>query len=1394
MVDETDIIEPAEPAPVRRRGALRRRLAALFLGFIGLLVLTVVVLDSPIGHRFVAERIAKLAPASGLRFSIGRIEGSLYGHARMRDVALYDTKGVFARIPEAELDWRPFNWFRSGLDVRKLVARRGTLLRMPELLPGDPDAPFLPNFDIRVDRLEIDALRVAEGVLGEERRIDLLSRVDIRDGRALVKLDAKLGGADRLHALLDAMPDGDKFDIEVDYAAPKGGVLSQLTGLDNDMRLRVGGNGTWSNWNGALVARRDGDVLAALRLTNKAGLYGFLGQVRPGDLISGTTARALGPAVALSGQGTLNNSVIEGRIGVIAAAFRANAEGGVDLAGNAARQLHVTANLTNPAIAGADLSLEGARMEATLDGKFRELTSVHSVRVNRLRYGAYSADRLALDGKATYDGTRWKLPMMLTASRIVTGNDLVDRRLVNPRVTTRLVVQGTRLSSDVLALDVPGLAARLSLAGDLAKGGFGVAGPIAARGLVLPNLGAVNADASIVFAFGSAPWKLDADVKGRMARVDNATLTTLAGNNIRFSANVSMGGARPLLIDRARLDASKLTLSLSGRRLPNGQATIAGSGRHTTYGPFTVNAAMGGDGLRAELVLASPLPAAGLRDVRIALAPITDGFRIETRGGSMLGPFDGVLNLFSRPNAPMRVEVEQFDIADTALTGALTLGDGAVSGDLKLAGGGVTGSIALAPRNGGQGFNLQLDANDANFVGPTRIAIGSAQVRAEGYIADGGFTVNGTADGRSISYGGVHVASLAAKAQVTNGRGTATANVSGRSGSRFDLQLVSDFEPERITLVARGQLGGRRLAMPRRAVLTSEDNGWRLAPTQINFGSGRMIASGTLGDSTVLDLALAETPLSLVDIAFPDLGIGGTVSGVVQFRAAPGAPPTGSAQVMVKGLTRSGLILTSQPMDVALVTNLNAGSLDARAVASEGGGAKGRLQARIANLPAQGGVMERLRAGNLFAQFRYNGPADTLWRLAAIEAFDIGGPLSAAIDVTGNLGAPVIRGSLSSNDLRLQSSLTGTDVSGISMQGRFAGSRLELTSFSGKASNGGRVAGSGMIDFANLFTRGPAMDLRLSANNARILARSDMGASVTGPLRVVSDGLTGTIAGRVDINSANWQLGNAVEQARLPNIKTREINGFDTSPQQSSTGTTWRYLIDAQANNRVAVRGMGLDSEWSANIRLRGTVDNPAILGRADLIRGNYTFAGKRFDISRGRITFNGSAPPDPQLDILAEVAESGITARVAIGGTASAPEIQFSSVPAMPEEELLSRLLFGSSITDISPAEALQLGAALAAFRDGGGGGGLDPVNQLRSAIGLDRLRIVGADASTGADTSIAAGMYLTRRMYVEIITDGRGYSATQLEFRLTNWLSLLASVSTMGRESINVKASKDY
>jgi translocation and assembly module TamB len=459
-------------------------------------------------------------------------------------------------------------------------------------------------------------------------------------------------------------------------------------------------------------------------------------------------------------------------------------------------------------------------------------------------------------------------------------------------------------------------------------------------------------------------------------------------------------------------------------------------------------------------------------------------------------------------------------------------------------------------------------------------------------------------------------------------------------------------------------------------------------------------------------------------------------------------------------------------------------------------GRLGRADARITGLAGvPGDIAAKLRRGRLEASLSYEGAAEALWRLAALEAFDLTGPISVTARATGTLADPRITGNVASDDLGLQSAISGTSITGVSARGRFAGSRLELTRFAGATSGGGTISGSGTVDLAPLSDGlGPRLDLRAAARNARLLNAAGLEATLTGPLRIVSSGRGGTIAGRVIIDQASWRLGYAAEDVSLPQIATREINtpANGTRPAVSEPQGAWRYLVDARAVSQIAVDGLGLDSEWGANIQLRGTVDDPRIGGEAFLVRGSYTFAGTRFDLTRGRIRFDANAPIDPRLDILAETTANGTDVDIAITGNSQAPEIAFSSQPALPEEEILAQLLFGGSVTSLSATDAIQLGAALASLR--GGGGGLDPIGELRRSIGLDQLRIISADPAIGRGTGVAIGKNLGKRVYVEIITDGQGYSATQVEYRVTRWLALLATVTTIGRDSVSARISRDY
>ncbi|MEZ5692923.1 MAG: translocation/assembly module TamB domain-containing protein [Altererythrobacter sp.] len=1397
--DTPDAIEPEMPVEKRKRAGWLRWAVRLALGVVLLLAATLVFFNTSIGKRFIADQIASVAPASGLRIKIGRIEGDIYRDAVLHDVVLSDPKGVFLTIPRAELDWRPLSWLTSGLDVRKLVAERGRLSRLPELEPGDPDAPILPDFDIRIDQFELRNFIIAKGVVDDRAHpLDLAASIDIRDGYAKLESDGKFGREDSFKLALEAEPDGDVFDIDLDYRAAKNGVLAGMLGADAAYHGLIVGEGTWSKWDGAFVVRRDGETFSALTIKNRSGRYVIAGQAFPGEVAEGFTRAALGPVVSIGAVGTLENSVIEGEIAVRSNSLRTLFEGGVDLADNEVDNLVFGVDLTNPTLFGESLSLDGTRLSGTANGGFRDLSIDHRLTVEQLVSGTTKVEKIVQAGTIEYDGSRWTIPLSGTLARVATGNALVDPRLENGSFGGTLVYTGRELLSDDLQVDFADASARLALRGDTVKGAYGLAGPVTVRGLPLENVGTVDGTANIRLSLANgAPWALKAVLDARIPKVTNATIANLAGPDIRLQGNLALAGNAPIVFSDFSVRASKLQMMLDGR-VVDGTPSLVGRGRQADYGAFTVEATMAGDGPRAELVFASPLPAAGLEDVRLAIAPSQNGFNIDTSGQSMLGPFDGALELISPQGGPTRIAIERLDIWKSTVAGELTLVDDGANGRLTVAGGGLDGRIGLLADKGGQGFSIDLKANNASFTEPMAISVVRADIEGKGFIPGRNALtrdtlLEGSVYAEGVNAGQLFLGRVAANADLRGGRGKVTASLTGRRGSRFAMQFDANVTPGRVAVAGQGDFAGQPIRLPRRAViLAQDDGGYRIEPTQVNYGGGGTIVSGEFGGgSTALKLQMLDMPLSLIDLAVADVGLGGKISGIIDYNNAVGAPPTGSARVTVDGLTRSGLVLTSRAVDLALVADLSQSKLAARAVVEEGGQQSGRVQARITGLPRNGDMLQRLRQGDLFAQLRYDGPADALWRLAAIEGFDLTGPVTVSANATGTLAKPRINGSLASGNLRVRSLISGTDVRNVSARGKFNGSRLSLTKFAGQTANGGGISGSGSIDLTNLGERGPRMDIRIAARNAKLVDANGLSATVTGPLRIVSDGIGGTIAGRLSVDRASWSLGTAAQGTKLPNIRTREVNIPADVRAPRARSAPWRYLINASTPGRIDVDGMGLDSEWGGNILLRGTTDDPRIGGEARVVRGWYSFAGTRFELTRGRIDFDENVPIDPRVDIVAETKQQGLDVGVTVRGNAQSPEIAFSSTPALPEEEILARLLFGGSITELSATDALQLGTALASLR---GGAGMDPINRLRSAIGLDRLRIVSADPALGRGTGVAVGKNIGRRFYVEIVTDGRGYSATELEFRVTGWLSLLASVSTIGRESVVAEVSRDY
>ncbi|WP_417622576.1 translocation/assembly module TamB domain-containing protein [Parasphingorhabdus sp.] len=1363
--------------------------AVLVLALVG----AAIWLDSDSGHRYIIKQVEALEPESGLRIAIAKIDGSIYGKGEVQGLQLSDPKGRFFSAGTVAVDWNPLAWIFNELNISDAVIKKARFDRLPELIDSGEDKPLLPGFDIYIGTFRADNLVLGKAIAGTEQFANLSGSADIRAGRAMVHLDAvTTRSGDKLLLALNAEPERKKLDIDAEIIAPAGGVLAGALGLERDLNITLKGDGDWRKWNGEFNAVGNEELLAQFTVEAKEGLFAYDGKLTGSLMPAGIAQKLASPDLTLKGTASLEDRLAALDLEARSAALSFTAKGGVDLGRNSLDAMRLETRLINPSALASNMKAQDFELKALLNGKFSELRYQYLLTAPQLAFGKSLLTNVRGEGNGQRDAGGWDIPVALSVDRLIGNGELLQQLLSGFTATANLRFEKDRLFAERARVATQAAQGTLDLEVRPSTGDFAIDIAANAPGFAVRGVGIADIIADINLGPAPSGLALDGQVDARLRRFDIGFLRELAGGLPRVQTGLSLGPNGLLQFSNLNLAAPKIAFRGSGNQ--TGAATFAfrGSGRQESYGRFDLKLDGPLDRPQIALLLDSPLPAAGLSAVSLKLAPVAAGFSYTASGGSTLGPFSSDGTILTVAGQDAAVRVDRLLVSDTLATGVIRPTAQGLAGTLDISGGGINGDVLFQPGDGRQLIRANLTAENARFDGKPPIFIRTGALNADIVLIDGQSNIDATVRAQGISRGELMVGRIAANAKLTDGSGTATFAVAGTRGSTFEFQAKADISPDRYQITGNGQFEGRRLRLSRALDVRRVSDGWTVSPTTISYGSGSVRLSGRWGSGTSrLDLIMAKMPLSLIDIGYPDLGLGGSASGTVKLVQSRSQIPVGDAKLMIKGLTRSGLILTSEPVDVGLNIAISQRNAAARGIIkSPAGKTVGRFQGRITGL-GNGNWQTELMRKPLFAQARFNGGAESLWRLTGVETFDLTGPVAASADVSGTLANPQIQGLVRTSSARLESPLTGTVVSNIKAVGRFDGSRLVLPKLTGTTASGGTLSGSGSFNFAVEPGEGIGIVMDINAQQAALIARDDFAATVTGPIKIRSSVEGGLISGDVTLNRSFFRFGQAAATASLPDIKTREINRRADERPVKVRSRPWRFDLAADAPNRLRVEGLGLDSEWAANLKITGPVDNFAMVGNANLVRGNYTFAGRRFRLERGRIRFVGNQPVNPILDIEAEANLTGLNATINVTGTGNQPEIAFTSIPALPEDELLSRVLFGASISDLSAPEAVQLAAAVASLNSGGG---LDPINQLRKAVGLDRLRILPSDTDTGSGTSIAAGKYITRRAYVELISDGQGYSATSLEFQITRWLSILSTISTLGRQSANVRVSKDY
>ncbi|TRW98808.1 DUF490 domain-containing protein [Paracoccus sp. M683] len=436
---------------------------------------------------------------------------------------------------------------------------------------------------------------------------------------------------------------------------------------------------------------------------------------------------------------------------------------------------------------------------------------------------------------------------------------------------------------------------------------------------------------------------------------------------------------------------------------------------------------------------------------------------------------------------------------------------------------------------------------------------------------------------------------------------------------------------------------------------------------------------------------------------------------------------------------------------------------------------------------------------------RISGVSDAALANPLIRTRSIEGPISFDITMQGPPGLNAISGNISLNGGRVSEPRMGLTLQALNVTANLQNGLINIDG-SGDVEAGGNIRVSGPVDL-----RAGTLDVGINLNGVVLRDPNLYETTVSGDLRIAGVQAGGPlISGRIVISEAELRipstgLGGA---KAIPDIEhvgdsravraTRAKAGLEAFPSLASQDAGMqgpaatppanppRLDLVLDAPNQVFIRGRGVDAEMGGRIQLTGTTRNVVPIGTLELIRGRVDLLGKRFVLSEGLVEMQGSLVP--VIRLVAETSQDGITTRIIIDGEAQDPEITFESSPEMPEEEVLSQLLFGRGLDNISPLQAAQLANAVAVLA-GRAGEGI--IGNLRNQVGLDDLDLATDDEG---NVQVRAGKYLTDNVYTDVAVGDDGKTQLNLNLDISETLRARGSVGSDGDSTVGVYFERDY
>lgn len=399
------------------------------------------------------------------------------------------------------------------------------------------------------------------------------------------------------------------------------------------------------------------------------------------------------------------------------------------------------------------------------------------------------------------------------------------------------------------------------------------------------------------------------------------------------------------------------------------------------------------------------------------------------------------------------------------------------------------------------------------------------------------------------------------------------------------------------------------------------------------------------------------------------------------------------------------------------------------------------------------------------------------------------GTTTFQVEAHGPLANPGLRGRIDFDNASLALEDLPNSLSQLHGTLEFNQNRLEVRSLTA-VTGGGQLSVSGYLAYQH----GIFADLTVSGKGVRIRYPEGVSSLADADLHLQGTQTNLLLSGNILITrfTVSQDLDIAALAARASKVQP-------VAPPDAPSNHV-RLDVHIVSSPQLNFQNAYAKLAGDVDLRLRGTLATPSLLGRISITEGSATIAGTRYELQRGDITFINPVRIEPMIDLNATARVEDYDITLGLHGSPDKMSVSYRSDPPLPEADVVALLALGRTQSEQHIYGQQQEQGAYGQTTDVLLGGALNATvsSRVQKLFGAGSVKVdptyLGAlgNSTTRITVEEQVGKNLTLTYATDVNTTAQ--QLLQAEIAINRHVSLLVTRDESGVFSMVIKATRRY